>query len=125
MENIKFLVRGPQRHTLVTSIADPADLEDDQVMIQVKAVAPSSADCNMIDHGHKVPHWPFVPGLEGAGTIIAVGSAVSNVAVDDRVLGQFAPGKISGAFQTFATLHMSRVAKIPEAWSFREASTIG
>ena len=125
MENIKFLVRGPRRHTLITTIADPAYLEDDQIMIQVKAVAPTSADCNMIDHGHKVPYWPFVPGLDGAGVIVAAGSAVSNVATGDRVLGQFAPGEISGAFQSFATLHMGRVAKIPATWSFQEASTIG
>ena len=125
MENVKYLVRGPQRHLLVTTTLDPAELGKDEVIIKVSAIAPNSGDCNMIDHGHKVSSWPFVPGLEGAGVIQATGSSVEHVAVGDRVLAQFAPGERSGAFQKFAVLHKGRLAKIHDTWPIQEAATIG
>lgn len=56
----------------------------DQVMLEVDA-----AGVNFIDTYHRTGLYPMelpiVPGLEGAGTVVAVGGATDDIAVGDRV----------------------------------------
>lgn len=57
---------------------------------------------------------PFVPGNEGAGTVVAVGAGVTDVAVGDRVayvagIGSYAEERLVPA---------DRLVKLPEAISF-------
>lgn len=56
----------------------------DQVVVEVDA-----AGVNFIDTYHRTGLYPMelpiVPGLEGAGTVLAVGDATNDIAVGDRV----------------------------------------
>ena len=60
-------------------------------------------------------------GLEGAGRVTAVGSAVTNVAVGDRVayilgpLGAYASGRLYPA---------ERLVRLPDGISFEDAATV-
>jgi NADPH2:quinone reductase len=49
----------------------------------------AAAGVNYIDIYHRIGFYPqplpFVPGLEGAGTVEAIGEDVENVTVGDRV----------------------------------------
>ena len=61
---------------------------------------------------------PFVPGNEGAGTVVAVGAGVSTVAVGDRVayvgpIGSYAEERLVPA---------DRLVRLPEAISFEVAA---
>ncbi|MEU2870500.1 SDR family NAD(P)-dependent oxidoreductase [Streptomyces olivoreticuli] len=58
-------------------------------------------------------------GLEGAGTVSAVGEGVEHLAVGDRVFGL-----IPGAFASHARLPTAAVRPIPEGMSFSEAATL-
>ncbi|HEU5472765.1 MAG TPA: quinone oxidoreductase [Actinophytocola sp.] len=59
-------------------------------------VEAAAAGVNYIDVYHRIGLYPrelpFVPGLEGAGTVLAVGEDVSGFAVGDRVAWMGAPG---------------------------------
>ncbi|KAJ5175768.1 uncharacterized protein N7482_001645 [Penicillium canariense] len=79
----------------------------------------------MIDEGHRVTSWPFVPGLDGAGVVEQVGEGVLDFAAGDRVLALFTPGDRSGSYQEYAVVQEKDVAKIPARWSFEDASTLG
>lgn len=125
LKNTKYLVRelgGP----LVAQIgAKPAVLEANEVLIQIKCIAINPADYKMIDQGHRITSWPLVPGLDGAGVVDQVGEAVKRFTLGDRVVAQFMPGDRSGSFQTFAAVKEDSVAKIPHAWSFESAASLG
>ncbi|MFI1801224.1 SDR family NAD(P)-dependent oxidoreductase [Streptomyces sp. NPDC020379] len=58
-------------------------------------------------------------GLEGAGTVCAVGEGVEHLAVGDRVFGL-----IPGAFASHARLPALAVRPIPEGMTFGEAATL-
>nr|WP_312885889.1 SDR family NAD(P)-dependent oxidoreductase [Streptomyces physcomitrii] len=58
-------------------------------------------------------------GLEGAGVITEVGSAVRQLAPGDRVMGMFA-----GAFGPVAVADERMVTRIPKGWTFAEAATV-
>jgi len=65
-----------------------APLRADQVRVAVKAAGVNYADSLMVTGRYQVkPPVPFSPGLEAAGDVIEVGSAVTRLKVGDRVLG--------------------------------------
>lgn len=69
---------------------DPGPLKDDQVEIAVSYCGICHSDLSMLDNEWGFTQYPFVPGHEIAGTVVAAGSHVKNVKVGDRVgLGWF------------------------------------
>ncbi|KAF2490060.1 hypothetical protein BU16DRAFT_495487, partial [Lophium mytilinum] len=69
--------------------------------------------------------FPLLPGLDGAGTISAIGSSVTRFAPGDGVLALFTPGGAGAAWQTYAIVPEESVAKKPASWSWEEAAGLG
>ena len=88
-----------------------------EVVVDVEA-----AGLNFIDTYHRSGLYPvevpFTPGLEGAGTVAAVGSGVSGVAVGDRV----AFGATLGAYAERAVVPADRLIPVPEEISLDTAA---
>ena len=79
----------------------------------------------MIDSGHRVTRYPFIPGLDGAGTVHSIGSDVKRLKAGDEVLAMFAAGSENGgSYQTYAVVEEGMVAKKPESWSTEEAASL-
>jgi NADPH:quinone reductase-like Zn-dependent oxidoreductase len=79
----------------------------------------------MIDHGHRGINYPLVAGLDGAGTIEAVGHGVTRFTPGDTVLALFAAGGEGASYQGFAVVDQIKVAKKPRHWSFEDAASLG
>jgi threonine dehydrogenase-like Zn-dependent dehydrogenase len=89
------LLLGDKR-VKVTTMEVPA-LSEHQVLVESKASAICRSDMslyygNPIVGGEGAGHGSIVPGHEAAGEVIAVGSAVTEVAVGDRVASYLAIG---------------------------------
>ncbi|KAJ5751810.1 hypothetical protein N7520_008727 [Penicillium odoratum] len=97
----------------------------DEILIRLKAIAINPADYKMVDQGHRVKDWPFVPGLDGAGIVEEIGSSVKRVGLGDKVLALFTPGDRAASYQQYAVLKEADVARIPESWTLEQASTLG
>jgi len=70
---------------------------------------------------YKAPSLPMGIGMEGAGTVLAIGAGVTEVAVGDRVA--YAGGPI-GAYATERALPAERLVKIPEGIDFNTAAAM-
>jgi NADPH2:quinone reductase len=69
---------------------------------------------------------PKVPNQDGAGTIDAVGAAVDDLIVGDRVwLWDVAYGTTEGTAQQFVTLPASHAVPLPEGESFDTGASLG
>jgi NADPH:quinone reductase-like Zn-dependent oxidoreductase len=74
--------------------------------------------------------YPFVPGSDVAGEVVAVGPGVIRFAVGDRVLGHAVGGDkrrnsaAEGAFQTHVVLLAHMTSPIPPDLSFEAASVL-
>ncbi len=93
----------------------PAD-----VLIEVGAASVNFPDVLMLtaEYQHK-PELPFIPGMEGAGTISAVGADVSTWKVGDRVIFGVRPG----AFAEYVKVPASgNLMRLPTGWSDAEGS---
>ncbi|MDX1658760.1 MAG: quinone oxidoreductase [Nitriliruptorales bacterium] len=98
---------GPE----VLEVHEVADPEPDtgEVLVEVAA-----AGINFIDVYHRTGTYdrdlPFVPGLEGAGTVRAVGDEVSGVSDGDRV----AWGQHAGSYAEQVAVPADAVIRLPD-----------
>lgn len=59
----------------------------DEVLVQMRAAPLNPADMNAIEGKYPVrPQLPAIPGMEGAGIVVEVGSDARGVAVGDQVI---------------------------------------
>jgi NADPH:quinone reductase len=92
-----------------------------EVLIRQKAVGLNYIDVYFRTGLYKAPALPFVPGMEGAGLVEAVGEGVTDLAVGDRVA--YASGPM-GAYAEARTNKADRLVKIPEGVSDEQAAAM-
>ena len=69
---------------------------------------------------YKAPQMPFIPGQEGAGTVVAVGEGVTNVKTGDRVAYTGA----MGAYADERVIAADRLVKVPDNMDLRLAASM-
>jgi NADPH2:quinone reductase len=93
----------------------PAD-----VLITVGAASVNFPDVLMLSAGYQhKPELPFVPGMEGAGTIESVGAEVKNWQPGDRVIFGVRPGAFAEYVRVPAAGNLMR---LPSGWSDAEGA---
>jgi NADPH2:quinone reductase len=108
----------------------PEALRYDEVPVPVPQagealVEIAAAGVNFIDVQHrtgryKPPALPFTLGSEAAGTVTAVGTGVTEVAVGDRV----AYAMVLGAYANYAVVPARRLVKVPAAVELQTAAAV-
>jgi NADPH:quinone reductase len=109
---------GPAEALQLASIDAPHPTPG-EALIRVKAVALNFFDTLLIagKYQHKPP-FPFSPGAEFAGVVESVGTAVADVAPEDRVIGYSG----WGAARELVTVAVERLVKIPNELDFERAA---
>ena len=64
---------------------DPGELGQDQVEIKVTHCGICHSDLSMLDNDWGMSQFPFVPGHEAVGTVLALGENVKNLKMGQRV----------------------------------------
>jgi NADPH2:quinone reductase len=93
-----------------------------EVRVRVRAASVNFPDLLMTrgEYQHKPP-LPFIPGLEMAGEVDALGEGVTAFRVGDAVVG----GSRIGGFTEYAVAPAANLRKKPERLSFAKASAYG
>src|SRR6201984_3108589 len=83
-----------------------------------------AAGLNYIDVYHRTGYYPqplpFIPGLEGAGTVEAVAQDVRGLKVGDRV----AYAGPTGGYSEVRLIEADRLVRLPDAISFNQAAAM-
>ncbi|AJP59848.1 hypothetical protein UC34_17160 [Pandoraea vervacti] len=112
-----------------------------EVLVRVKAVSLNYRDALMIDTGMGLPvSFPFVPGSDMAGEVVAVGADVTRVRVGERVVntfwdrwfdGEHAPaglklfgGTLQGVLREYAGFDEAALVRAPSSLDDVAASTL-
>ncbi|KAI9695597.1 MAG: Type I Iterative PKS [Bogoriella megaspora] len=98
----------------VRDVAYSTPLDSEEIEVQVKATGVNFVDV-MVILGNIADDYI---GQEYSGIVSRVGSSVTNARPGDRVCGI-----AKGAFKTYARSKSCAVIKIPESWSFTDASS--
>ena len=109
-------VGGPEV-LVFEDVPDPQPGEG-QAVVRVEAAGVNYVDVYFRTGLYKAPALPFVPGQEAAGTVIAIGPGVTEVAVGDRV----AYVGIPGAYAELAAVPAARLVKLPPEVTARQAA---
>jgi NADPH2:quinone reductase len=93
-----------------------------EVRVKVRAASVNFPDLLMTrgEYQHKPP-LPFIPGLEMAGEVEALGEGVTKFKIGDPVVG----GARIGGFSEFAVTPAAGLRLKPDALSFAEAASVG
>jgi NADPH:quinone reductase len=93
----------------------PAD-----VLIKVGAASVNFPDVLMLSAGYQhKPELPFIPGMEGAGTIASVGLEVKNWKTGDKVIFGVRPGAMAEYVRVPAS---GNLMQMPRDWSWAEGA---
>jgi len=72
--------------------------------------------------GHHGRDLPYIPGAEGAGTVVALGDGVTELAIGDRVAYGISNGQ--GSYAEFKSVPAWHLFKIPDAVDFTIAGAV-
>jgi NADPH2:quinone reductase len=91
-----------------------------EALIRQEAVGLNYIDVYFRSGLYKAPTMPLIIGQEGAGTVVAVGSGVSNVKAGDRI----AYAGALGGYATERVIASDRVVKLPDRIDFKTAAAM-
>jgi NADPH2:quinone reductase len=92
-----------------------------EIQVRQAVVGVNMIDTYVISGAYHVDPYPLTPGVEGAGTVTAVGAGVTDFAVGDRI-GYGGPPL--GAYATVRNMWPGYAVKIPDALGFEHAAAI-
>ena len=116
MKAIRLDAAGGPEAMRLADVPDPQPREG-EALVRIEAAGVNFIDVYHCSGAYPVP-FPLVPGLEGAGTVVAVGGGVSEVAVGDRVA--FASGP--GTYAELASVPAARLVPVPQGVSTKQAA---
>ena len=97
----------------------PPPLGPQQVLVRMRAASLNFPDVLMTRGAYQLkPDLPFVPGVEGAGEVVAVGDAVTHVKSGDAVVAM----NRQGALAEMMVAEASAVHALPAGLSWAEAA---
>ncbi len=91
-----------------------------EVQIRHAAIGLNFIDVYFRDGTYKVPHLPFTPGKEAAGTVTVVGPGVTDFTVGDRV----AYAGADGAYSVERNVETKHLVKVPDGISLETAAAM-
>lgn len=108
---------GPE--VLVRQDFDPGEPGPDEIVVKNEAIGLNYID-TYFRTGLYPADLPMTPGFEAAGTVIAVGSAVRDFAIGDRV----ASGTARGSYCTHWRAPAAQFVRLPDEIGFDEAAAM-
>lgn len=108
---------GPEHLTLVTDHAEPVAGRG-QALVAVAAAALNFPDILMLQGTYQHSQEPpYIPGMEGSGTVLSVGQGVDRTWVGRRVMFS-----ARGTLAERVAVAADELADVPAAWTFAQAA---
>ena len=93
-----------------------------EILVKVHAAGVNPVDTYIRAGAYGDRSFPYTPGMDAAGTVLAVGSGVSRFKVNDRV---YVAGSISGTYAEQTLSKGSQVYPLPPMISFEQGAAMG
>ena len=125
MRSIQYRSYGGPKVLKLIQVAEPTPGKN-QLAIRVTSASVNPIDWKRMSGAFRliVPvRFPFVPGYDIAGEVIAVGEGVTSFAIGDRVHARLAD-KHCGGFADVAITDIDITTKMPPGMSFADAAAL-
>lgn len=111
---------GPE--VLQVDEIDRPEPDEDEVLIAVEAAAVNPVDTYFREGSYSAADLPMIPGSDVAGTVEAVGSAVSDYEPGDRVFGTGLGRERPGTYAEYVAAPAEYVATLPDGITYQEGA---
>jgi NADPH:quinone reductase len=98
-----------------------------EVLIAIHTAGVGSWDVSIRDGSWRRPgrsRFPLVPGVDGAGVVVAKGARVRRIHVGDRVYAYEFGNRQGGFYAEFAAAHAEHVGRVPKGIDLRDAGAV-
>jgi NADPH:quinone reductase-like Zn-dependent oxidoreductase len=98
-----------------------------EVLIAIDTAGIGSWDTSIRDGSWRKPgrpRFPLVPGVDGAGIVVAMGARVRGLRVGDRVYVYEFGNPKGGFYAEFAAANAEHVSRVPKGISLRDAGAV-
>lgn len=110
---------GPPSSLVLRELPDPPDPVPGEIKVAIAARGVQFVDVLMVAGEYQTkPPLPFIPGGEGAGTVIAVGDGVTDFKEGDAVMTRHP----LGAFAEMGTISADAALPVPASLSLEQAA---
>ncbi|HET9661850.1 MAG TPA: NADP-dependent oxidoreductase [Thermomicrobiales bacterium] len=113
--------RSDHSNTLTLMDIPVPEIDETEVLVRVHAAGVGIHDGWALPPN---PRFPYAIGLEGAGIVADVGSAVRGIQPGDRVMFSGMPQPKGGSWAEFAAVSAEIVSAIPDGLGFPEAAAL-
>jgi len=123
MKAIRVFAYGTPDMLTLAEVDDPVPGEN-EVLIDVATAAVNPIDWKIVSGSMQAfikLALPFTPGVDAAGTVVAVGRNVTTLAPGDEVMGFIG---IVGAYASRVVVDAARLARKPAGLSFAQAAAM-
>ncbi len=115
---------GGPKQLRIHSVRVPA-IDENEVLIAVHTAGVGPWDADMREGALSgSPRFPLVLGTDGSGTVVAVGSRVSRLALGDRVYSYSYENPKGGFYAEYVAVVAEKVGHAPKALSPEEAGAV-
>jgi NADPH:quinone reductase len=98
-----------------------------EVLIAIETAGIGSWDASIRDGSWRKPgrpRFPLVPGVDGAGTVVARGARVRRLKLGDRVYAYEFGNRQGGFYAEFAAAKAEHVGRVPKGLALRDAGAV-
>jgi NADPH:quinone reductase len=98
-----------------------------EVLIAIDTAGVGSWDASIRDGSWRKPgraRFPLIPGVDGAGIIVAKGARVRSLQIGDRVYAYEFGNRQGGFYGEFAVADAEHVSRVPKALALRDAGAV-
>lgn len=93
----------------------------DDVLVRNRAIGLNPVDWKFIEWGHPAWIWPHIPGVDGAGEVVAVGANVRNLSLGARIAYHNDLSR-PGSFAEFTAIPSRAAVPLPKQLTFVAAA---
>ncbi|MDB5610076.1 MAG: Bifunctional protein: zinc-containing alcohol dehydrogenase [Bradyrhizobium sp.] len=115
---------GPEVLTAHALPVPPLDAGEVLIAVDTAGVGPWDADVRAGFYAGRKPHFPLVPGFDGAGIVAAVGSRVRRLKIGEEVYSYNWQNPKGGFYAEYVAVPADKVAPIPKRLDLRHAGAI-
>ncbi|KAK7049878.1 hypothetical protein VNI00_005308 [Paramarasmius palmivorus] len=124
MSTHKAVASISKGHFDTIDLPTPTSLKDDDVLFKVEYASMIAFDTYTNDLAYFVNEYPVVFGFNGAGTVVKVGKAVSDLKEGDRITAFTFQGNSAKSMQEYSLVSRATASKIPASLPLASAATI-
>jgi NADPH:quinone reductase-like Zn-dependent oxidoreductase len=124
-KQMRAVVQSSQGGKLEVKMVDVPVPGNGQVLVKMEYSSINPSDLSMLQGTYvNEPKYPVIPGIEGSGTVVAVGSGIIPAVRMGKIVSCTSSADLGGTWAEYVLTSAMHVIPAPESIDFKQASSL-